>query len=204
MKLMVEVALLSIALSIGAQLPKAPAANSKNHFANTTPSKFQARERLKRSEFKDEPIDASEGMFQVDGMWVPESKDPAKDLLFPEQVHISCVKSTPMPVCRETTLPLGTAENLISIMAIDEKEWSPLSWDERGLMAYVHAIASPYLPLADRCLDHELIIEFGTGAVSTIDIPVHTKGCEAFTTTNSYRLVRGNYYVDLSPGNDGK
>lgn len=49
---------------------------------------------------------------------------------------------------------------------------------------------------------HVLTMTFDSGAVSSADIPTHEKGCEAFPETNSYRLARGNYYVDTSPAND--
>jgi hypothetical protein len=55
---------------------------------------------------------------------------------------------------------------------------------------------------ASRCQRHVLTMDFDSGAVSVSDIPTRKKGCEAFTETDSYRLVRGNYYVDTSPGNN--
>jgi len=45
-------------------------------------------------------------------------------------------------------------------------------------------------------------MDFDSGAVSVSDIPTHKKGCEMFQQTDSYRLQRGNYYVDTTPGND--
>ena len=45
-------------------------------------------ERLKRAELKDYPIPMDNDYRGVDGMWVPESKNPGKALVFPEQVNI--------------------------------------------------------------------------------------------------------------------
>ena len=53
-----------------------------------------------------------------------------------------------------------------------------------------------------RCQRHVLTMDFDSGAVSVADIPTHKKGCEALKETDSYRLVRGNYYVGTSPGNN--
>ena len=47
-------------------------------------------------------------------------------------------------------------------------------------------------------------MSFRSGSVSTSDIPTHEKGCEMFPETDTYRLVRGQYYVDTTPGNDAE
>ena len=57
---------------------------------------------------------------------------------------------------------------------------------------------------SDRCNRHVLTMTFAAGAVSTSDIPTHEKGCEPFPETNSYRLARGGYYIDTTPGNDAE
>jgi hypothetical protein len=45
-------------------------------------------------------------------------------------------------------------------------------------------------------------MNFASGIMSVSDIPTRVKGCEMFTETNTYRLKRGNYYIDTSPDND--
>jgi hypothetical protein len=140
-----------------------------------------------------------DGYVNVDGMWTPESSDPKRALIFQEQVRISCDKSE--NVCRGLTVTLAPAGGMVIIMGPEEKEWPIISWDARGLLASygpeVHAAAA-----SDRCHSHVLTMTFRSGAVSTSDIPTHEKGCEEFSETDSYRLARGQYYVDTSPAND--
>jgi hypothetical protein len=156
--------------------------------------------RLKRDEYKDAPIVGDNEFRAVDGMWVPESNDPSKALFFPEQVNILCSHSERN--CRELKVTLGAIAGMISIMDIDEKDWPIDTWDAHGLLASYGP--EPSAPgSSDRCHRHVLTIAFVSGAVSTSDIPTHETGCSAFTETNSYRLARGNYYVDLTPLNDG-
>ncbi|SRR6266851_280842 len=89
----------------------------------------------------------------------------------------------------------------LSSSASGDVGWEIRSWDAHGLLASydpnVSAVAT-----SDRCHHHVLTMTFASGAVSTSDIPTRAKGCEEFPETNSYRLVRGNYYVDTSPAND--
>jgi len=157
-------------------------------------------ERLKRIELKDYPIDAQGGDCIVDGVWVPESNDPEKALVFPEQVRITCTHSE--KTCQELKVTLGPMQGIVEIGDIDETIWQISSWDSNGLLASYGPDISA-LGANDRCHRHVLAMSFVSGAVSTSDIPTQEKGCEAFTETNSYRLVRGNYYVDTTPGNDG-
>lgn len=98
-------------------------------------------------------------------------------------------------------MTLAPAGGMVSVMGPEEKEWPIISWDAQGLLATygpeIHATAA-----SDRCHSHVLTMTFHSGAVSTSDIPTHEKKCEEFPETDSYRLVRGNYYVDTTPGND--
>jgi hypothetical protein len=82
----------------------------------------------------------------------------------------------------------------------DETDWQISSWDERGLFATYGP--SKHGNNSDNCHRHVLTMTFGSGAISTSDIPTHEKGCEIFLKTNSYRLARGNYWIDTSTGND--
>lgn len=159
-----------------------------------------SNDRLKRGELKDYPITGDDQWRGVGGMWVMESKGPEKALLFPEQVRITCSNSD--KTCRELSVTLGVMGGLVEIMGPDEKIWQINSWDEHGLLATYDADPSANA-LSEKCHRHVLSMSFASGVVSTSDIPTHEKGCETFKTTDSYRLVRGEYYVDTTPGNDG-
>jgi hypothetical protein len=155
--------------------------------------------RVKRAEDPDRQILFEDSFPEVSGMWVPESKDPAKTLVFPEQVKIVCTHSD--LTCRELTVPLESIGGLVFIGDIEEKIWQVTSWDQNGLLASYDA--DPHATAAsERCHRHVLSMSFRSGAVSTSDIPTHEKGCEMFPETDSYKLVRGQYYVDTTPGND--
>lgn len=157
-------------------------------------------ERLKRSENKDYPIETFHNtLVIVDGMWVPESKDPAKEIVFPEQVEIICRNSE--KTCEEMKVILGPMAGVIFIDSIEQTMWPITSWDDHGLLASYGPEASASAA-SDRCHRHVLAMTFSSGAVSTSDIPTHEKGCEMFPETASYRLTRGVYYIDTSPGND--
>jgi hypothetical protein len=157
-------------------------------------------ERLKRLEFKDTAILGDDQLRTVSGMWVPDWEDnPAKALVFPEQVKITCTHS--LKTCQELKVTLGQTKGIISVQDIDETIWQISSWDSRGLRA-AHDPDPSTVPTSDRCHRRVLAMNFVSGAVSTSDIPTHEKGCEAFVETNSYRLAKGNYYVDTTPAND--
>ena len=86
---------------------------------------------------------------------------------------------------------------------IEEKTWSVISWDKNGLLASYDADPSPTAALSEKCHRHVLSMSFASGAVSTSDIPTHEKGCEMLPETDTYKLVRGQYFVDTTLGNDG-
>jgi len=158
-----------------------------------------SNERLKSIRYPDSPIDASYGLIVVDGMWIPETSNPAKALLFAEQVDLTCDKEE--KTCRELTASLGKNGDAVQIMNPEEKVWAISSWDTQGLLASYGPDDSAHAA-SEKCHRHVLTITFSSGAVSTSDIPTHTIGCEAFEETDSYRLTQGNYYVDTSPAND--
>ena len=133
-------------------------------------------------------------------MWVPDSDHPVNELLFLEQVTITCTQ--PSGTCEELKIILEPFGGLIFIDGIDETTWQITSWDEHGLLATYDADPSSK-KVDERCHRHVLSMSFASGAVSTSDIPTHEKGCESFRQTDSYRLVRGQYYVDTTPGNHG-
>ena len=156
-------------------------------------------ERLKRLELKDYGIIGDDQRRDISGMWVSESKDPARQLGLPEQVTIGCERSE--KTCRELTVTLGVAGEFVDVMdGIGETIWQITSWDANGLLASYGPDVSG--PASDRCHRRVLAMSFASGAVSTADIPTHETGCEAFIEANSYRLIRGNYYVDTTPAND--
>jgi len=128
------------------------------------------------------------------GFWVPETSDPAKALVLPQQVRISCLRGT--KECTEISVSLGPVPSMVLIRDLDSSNYDVDKWDQHGLTAsYGGDEASP-------CQRHVLTIDFDSGAVSVSDIPTRKTGCEAFTATDSYKLVSGQYYVDTTPGND--
>lgn len=148
--------------------------------------------RLKMGGFVSLPINAEGGFLIVDGIWLPESNTPDDALAFPEQAKITCDQSE--KVCRELKITLGEViKGMLTIGGPDETEWRISSWDAHGLIA-----TAP----SDKCHSHVLTMTFSSGAISTSDIPTRDKGCEIFHKTNSYRLARGHYWIDTSPGND--
>jgi hypothetical protein len=151
-------------------------------------------DRLKALSLPDSAIIGDEHSRLATGFWVSESKDPAKALVFPQQVRIRCTRYD--KECVETSVTLGLMKDMVSIQDIDDTTYDVDKWDSHGLTASFGGDAS------SRCQRHVLTMDFESGAVSVADIPTRQKGCEAFTETNSYRLVRGMYYVDTSPGND--
>jgi hypothetical protein len=98
--------------------------------------------------------------------------------------------------CTEISVTLGVVIVSVSIEDLDTTTYNIDKWDEHGLTASYGGDES------SRCQRHVLTIDFDSGAVSVSDIPTRKAGCEAFTETDSYKLVRGNYYVDTTPGND--
>jgi len=96
----------------GEKVPSQPAKSLSGAFRN---------ERLKRIELKDYPIEAQAGDCIVDGVWVPESNDPEKALVFPEQVRITCTHS--VKTCQELKVTLGPMQGIVEIGDIDETIW---------------------------------------------------------------------------------
>ncbi len=151
-------------------------------------------ERLKANSLADFAIAGDGESRLVDGFWVSESKDPAKALTFPQQVKISCTRYN--KECMEISVTLGPVKDMVIIQDIDDTIYDVDRWDSHGLTASYGGAGF------SRCQRHVLTMDFDSSAVSVSDIPTRKKGCEAFTETNSYRLVRGMYYVDTSPGNN--
>jgi hypothetical protein len=154
-------------------------------------------ERLKAITLPDRTIVASSRYATVEGIWVPESKEPSKALVFPQQVRIDChAYGSDERRCTEITVMLAPARGVVAIGDIDTAEYNVDTWDGHGLVASYGGDTS------SKCQRHVLTMDFQSGAVSLADIPTHKEGCEAFKETNPYRLVRGHYYVDTSPNND--
>jgi hypothetical protein len=128
------------------------------------------------------------------GIWVSESSDPQKALVLPQQVKIVCAKYQKQ--CTEISVTLGPVKDMVGIQDVDTTIYDVDKWDEHGLTASYGGDES------SRCQRHVLTIDFDSGAVSVSDIPTRKVGCEAFAETDSYKLVRGQYYVDTTPGND--
>jgi len=182
---------ISVLMMTGAAIPAAAQPGKTN-----TEVLFH-NERLKALTLPDMAITGSRTYRMVEGIWVPESKDPGKALVFPQQVKIECHNyGVDDRKCLEITVSLAAVKTMVSVQDIDTEEYDIDSWDEHGL------IASYGGDIPAQCQRHVLTMSFESGTVSLADVPTHKKGCEALTETNSYRLVRGNYYVDTSPNND--
>ena len=153
-------------------------------------------DRLKTVTLTDGPITGDINMRVVSGFWTAESSDPSKALVFPQQVKITCTHLG-LNTCHELIITLAAAVGVVAVQDVDEEEYAIDSWDAHGLVASYGGSEGD-----SRCQRHVLTMDFDSGAVSVSDIPTHKKGCEMFKATDSYRLVRGNYYVDTSPGND--
>lgn len=194
-------ALLILAVTSGASAQSIPEAKQQADTRRVMPAPNPFRnDRLKRSEGKDSPIKSfHDTRVIVDGMWVPESKDPAREIVLPEQVEIICTHSE--MTCEEMKVTLGPTAGVVFIDSIGQTVWTVTSWDGHGLLASYGPEVSA-LAASDRCHRHVLAMTFSSGAISTSDIPTHEKGCEMFAETDSYRLIRGFYYIDTSPGND--
>lgn len=156
---------------------------------------FLQNDRLKTITLPDRLIMGSDRSRFVSGFWVSESKDLQKKLVFPQQVKIEC-HNYASKECVEIIVTIAPVKGMVSIQDIDTETYDVNTWDSRGLVASYGGDES------SRCQRHVLTMEFASGAVSVSDIPTRVKGCEAFSETDSYRLVRGNYYVDTSPEND--
>ncbi|HKD09872.1 MAG TPA: hypothetical protein VKB79_28460 [Bryobacteraceae bacterium] len=155
-------------------------------------------ERLKLLSLPDRPIDNHKLVVVLSGVLVPESSLADKALVFPQQVRITCDNS---PIkedrsCTEIVISWQPSKEAVSV-DIGTEEYAVERWDDQGLIAsYGGDITS------DNCQRHVLSVDFASGVASVSDIPTHRKNCEAFTTTNSYRLVHGFYYVDTTPANN--
>jgi hypothetical protein len=128
------------------------------------------------------------------GIWVSESNNPDKALVLPQQVKIYCHKLS--KECTEISVTLGSVKDMVGIQDVDTTTYDVDQWNEHGVTASYGGDES------SRCQRHVLTLDFDSGAVSVSDIPTRKAGCEAFTETDSYKLVRGQYYVDTTPGND--
>jgi hypothetical protein len=162
-----------------------------------TPSGTFHNERLKKLVIPGPPL-AKDKSYSFNalatGFWVSDSSDPKKALVLPMQVKIWCSKN--VKECTETSVTLGSVPNLVSVEDVDNTIYGVDKWDEHGLTASYGGDES------SRCQRHVMTIDFDSGSVSVADIPTHKKGCEAFTETDAYKLVRGKYYIDTTPGND--
>lgn len=154
-------------------------------------------DRLKLNSLGNEPIFGNSMIRIAEGAWVPDSPDPGKALVFPEQVKILCENNGPADrKCTAILVVLGPTPISVTIQEIDDEEYAIDRWDDQGLIASYGGDRS------SKCQRHVLTMDFASGAVSLADIPTHVKGCEAFTTTDSYHLVHGEYYVDTTTNND--
>ena len=155
-------------------------------------------DRFKAVTYKDSPIIGPSGYRAVEGIWAPESKHASKALALPLQVRIECDNyGVHDRKCVEISVTLVPMPALVSVQEINTQEYVIDRWDADGLVASYGGGEG-----SSPCQRHVLTMDFQSGHVTAVDIPTHKKGCEAFVESNSYHLVRGNYYVDTSPNND--
>jgi hypothetical protein len=190
----------------GCQQAETPTPVSKNEPAQSTIAQASetqlpfGNDRLKAAMFPGSPIDASSGIAIAIGMWLPEN--PAKDpsLAEAEEVEITCTQQK--GICEQLVIPLEVTKNKVTLMGPETTLWPISAWDANEIIASYGPDPAERVGSPDRCLRHVLTMTFASGAVSATDVPTHETGCEAFSETNSSRLVYGNFYVDTSPAND--
>jgi hypothetical protein len=185
-------------LCIAALTVISTAQDKKPDTPSTSISSVFHNERLKTLALPDTQITGDSHYRSVEGFWVSESKDPTKTLVFPQQIRLFCTSRTVVKTCSETSVTIAATPQMVFIQGIDDTSYDIDKWDAHGLLA---SYGGDDLS-ESRCQRHVLTMDFDSGAVAVSDIPTRKKGCEAFTETDSYRLVRGNYYVDTSKGND--
>lgn len=195
MKLILIASSLLISATLLAQTTP-PQASKPKEGTTSLSAVFGHNDRLKILSFDNRPIIGTAYSRTVDGIWLPESEDSSKSLAFPQQVNIRCVQ--PLKTCYETSVTLAVVPISVAIQEIAQEEYTIYSWDAHGLVASYGGDEES----GSKCQRHVLTMDFESGAVSVSDIPTHKKGCEMFKETDSYRLQRGNYYVDTTPGND--
>jgi len=113
-------------------------------------------------ELDDYPVVGDSDHRVIEGIWLPESKDPTKALFFPEQVSITCSNSE--KTCRELIVPLGIMGCIVEVMNVEEKGWEIRSWDAHGLLASYQPDSTPTAAASDRCHHRVLTMTFASGA----------------------------------------
>ena len=158
-------------------------------------------DRLKLVKLSDYPINDEPGsMAMADGVWISDIPGPDHKLVQPQQVSIQCMANALFPdehkkgECSVRTVTLGVIQGMVDIMGPDEDVFEITDWNKDRLSASYDD---------GKCHLQILTMTFAIGRVLVSDIPTNKPGCEAFTTTNSYHLVRGQYYVDTTEKNDG-
>jgi len=160
-------------------------------------------ERLKLFDLPDRPIENSNGYAGVEGVWVAEPSANGNKLLQPEQVDIVCMTNALYPdedkmgECAENRVTLGVMKGMISIMGPDQTVYKITKWDKDGIAAFYTDDGS------SKCHLEILTISFKLGRVLLSEIPTNKQGCEGIDVTDSYRLVRGEYYIDTTEKNNG-
>lgn len=175
---------------------KAPKPKSESMKA----SEFFSNDRLKAETFDDEPIEGTEYSVVLGGIWQTISKDKFKALTFPEQLELVCSK--PEAVCRAETVTIGAMQDLVKIDDINTDEYKVDSWDSHSLHASYGPDKTAKAGSSNRCHHHVLTVNFESGSTLLSDVPTGEAGCEIFSETDTYRLARGNYYVDTSAKNN--
>jgi hypothetical protein len=70
-------------------------------------------DRLKTLSLPTRPISGNDRFRGAEGFWIPESTDPAKALILPQQVNIRCYSYK--KECAEISVSLGVTKNSVSI-----------------------------------------------------------------------------------------
>jgi hypothetical protein len=151
---------------------------SRESIDNQTGKGFSGQfhnDRLKLLSLPDRPITGNSHSRAVSGVWIADSKDAEKSLVFPQQVAIDCHNyKADDKGCTEIAVSLAPTGSSVAVHDISSQDYEIDRWDGEGLIA-----SSGGDPLAD-CYRHVLTMDFQSGSVSVSDIPTHAKGCEAF------------------------
>ena len=88
---------------------------------------------------------------------------------------------------------------MVEVFDPEETTYQVSKWDQNMLIA---STDEPDSSATSKCHIRVVTMHFASGVVTDTDMPTHKQGCDAFKIVNTYRLKRGNYFIDLSANND--
>lgn len=153
-------------------------------------------DRFKLMNYEQHAIDAAYP--HAEGVWIEDSGNPDRTLVFPQQVSLRCYNfGADERGCDETGVTFSVTKISITVQELFQQHYQIDNWDKHGLSASYGGGESD----KSRCQKHVLTMNFDSGAVSVADIASHRTGCK-IEGTYSYRLQPGTYYVDTTARND--